>query len=66
VRLVPILLDCTDGFGEAYYGRSEGLLDLGARSACSVWSLWRTVHETSPNTSAATASRRNAAAGPIA
>ncbi len=36
---VPIPLDCTDGFGEAYYGRPECLLDPGARRACSAWSF---------------------------
>lgn len=36
---VPIPLDCTDGFGEAYYGRPEMLLDSGARQACSAWSF---------------------------
>jgi hypothetical protein len=36
---VPIPLRCTDGFGEAYYGRPEGLLDPGARQACSAWSF---------------------------
>jgi SAM-dependent methyltransferase len=36
---VPIPLDCTDGFGEAYYGRPERLLDPGARRACSAWSF---------------------------
>jgi SAM-dependent methyltransferase len=36
---VSIPLDCTDGFGEAYYGRPEGLLDPGARRACSAWSF---------------------------
>ena len=36
---VPIPLDCTDGFGEAYYGRPEMLLDPGARLACSAWSF---------------------------
>jgi SAM-dependent methyltransferase len=39
VHRVPIPRDCTDGFCEAYYGRPEGLLDPGARSACSVWSF---------------------------
>lgn len=39
MRPVPIPLDCTDGFCEAYYGRPEGLLDPCARSACSVWSF---------------------------
>jgi hypothetical protein len=36
---VPIPLDCTDGFGEAYYGRPECLLDPAARLACSAWSF---------------------------
>ncbi|MGB9153761.1 MAG: class I SAM-dependent methyltransferase [Alphaproteobacteria bacterium] len=36
---VPIPLDCTDGFIEAYYGRPERFLDPGARTACSSWSL---------------------------
>ena len=36
---VPIPLDCTDGFGEAYYGRPECLLDPSARRACSAWSF---------------------------
>lgn len=36
---VPIPLGCSDGFGEAYYGRPEMLLDPGARQACSAWSF---------------------------
>ena len=36
---VPIPFDCTDGFGEAYYGRPERLLDPGARKANSAWSF---------------------------
>jgi SAM-dependent methyltransferase len=36
---VPIPLQCTDGFGEAYYGRPERLLDAGARLANSAWSF---------------------------
>jgi len=36
---VPIPLHCTDGFGEAYYGRPERLLDPGARLANSAWSF---------------------------
>ena len=36
---VPIPLRCSDGFGEAYYGRPEMLLDAGARQACSAWSF---------------------------
>jgi len=39
VRHLPIPLDCTDGFGEAYYGRPEMLLDPGARLANSAWSF---------------------------
>jgi len=39
VLAVPIPLDCADGFGEAYYGRPERLLDPGARQACSAWSF---------------------------
>jgi SAM-dependent methyltransferase len=39
VRPVPIPLDCSDGFGEAYYGRPERLLDPEARRACSAWSF---------------------------
>jgi SAM-dependent methyltransferase len=39
VAPVPIPLDCSDGFGEAYYGRPERLLDPGARLACSAWSF---------------------------
>jgi len=39
VQPVPIPLDCTDGFGEAYYGRPEALLDPGARKANSAWSF---------------------------
>jgi len=36
---VPIPLDCTDGFGEAYYGRPEMFLDPAARRANSAWSF---------------------------
>ncbi|XBS70166.1 class I SAM-dependent methyltransferase [Acerihabitans sp. KWT182] len=39
VNPVPIPLRCSDGFGEAYYGRPEALLDPGARLACSAWSF---------------------------
>lgn len=38
-QIVPIPLDCTDGFNEAYYGRPEGLLDPQARLSCSAWSF---------------------------
>jgi SAM-dependent methyltransferase len=36
---IPIPLGCIDGFGEAYYGRPERLLDPGARLANSAWSF---------------------------
>jgi SAM-dependent methyltransferase len=36
---IPIPLDCTDGFSEAYYGRPERLLEDGARRANSAWSF---------------------------
>jgi SAM-dependent methyltransferase len=36
---VPIPLLCTDGFGEAYYGRPERMLETGARLANSAWSF---------------------------
>lgn len=36
---IQIPFDCTDGFGEAYYGRPEALLDPGARKANSAWSF---------------------------
>jgi SAM-dependent methyltransferase len=36
---LPIPLDCSDGFNEAYYGRPERLLEPGARLACSAWSF---------------------------
>ncbi len=39
VHGVPIPLDCTDGFNDAYYGRPEMLLDPAARNACSAWSF---------------------------
>lgn len=39
VDLVPIPLDCSDGFNEAYYGRPEQLLIPEARAACSAWSF---------------------------
>ncbi|NTF45267.1 class I SAM-dependent methyltransferase [Rhizobium rhizogenes] len=39
VKAVPIPLNCVDGFGEAYYGRPERMLDPGARLANSAWSF---------------------------
>jgi SAM-dependent methyltransferase len=45
-EVVPVPLDCTDGFNEAYYGRPEALLDPGARLSCSSWSfVGAAVHE---------------------
>ena len=46
VSTVPIPLDCTDGFSEAYYGRPERLLDPGARRANSAWSFVDSESET--------------------
>jgi SAM-dependent methyltransferase len=43
---VPIPLQCVDGFGEAYYGRPERLLDSGARLANSAWSFVNPVVDT--------------------
>jgi SAM-dependent methyltransferase len=37
--VVPIPLDCADGFNEAYFGRPEALLDRTARRVCSAWSF---------------------------
>jgi hypothetical protein len=37
VSRVPIPLDCTDGFVEAFYGRPEALLDPAVRDAQSGW-----------------------------
>jgi SAM-dependent methyltransferase len=39
VKVMPIPLDCKDGFNEAYYGRPEKLLDDDARLSCSAWSF---------------------------
>jgi hypothetical protein len=39
MRPVPIPIDCSDGFNEAYYGRPERLLEDRARLACSAWSF---------------------------
>jgi len=39
VQSVPIPAGCVDGFNEAYFGRPEGLLEPGARLACSSWSF---------------------------
>lgn len=39
VFVVPIPIDCTDGFNQAYYARPELLLDPNARRANSAWSF---------------------------
>ncbi|THV28448.1 class I SAM-dependent methyltransferase [Glycomyces paridis] len=39
VTPLPIPLACTDGFGEAYYGRPEKFLDPAVRKAMSSWSF---------------------------
>jgi SAM-dependent methyltransferase len=36
---VPIPIDCSDGFNEAYYAPPEYLLDPRARLVCSAWSF---------------------------
>ena len=36
---VPIPIDCTDGFGEAYYARPEAFLEADVRAAQSGWVL---------------------------
>ncbi|MEW5684369.1 MAG: methyltransferase domain-containing protein [Pseudomonadota bacterium] len=37
VSTIPLHLDCTDGFTEAFYGRPERLLDPAVRAAQSSW-----------------------------
>jgi len=37
VQAIPIPLDCTDGFTEAFYGRPERLMDPAVRKAQSSW-----------------------------
>lgn len=39
ITTVPIPLDCTDGFAEAYYGRPERLLEEPVRRAQSGWAF---------------------------
>jgi hypothetical protein len=39
VIAVPIPIDCTDGFGEAYYARPEAFLEPDVRAAQSGWVL---------------------------
>jgi hypothetical protein len=37
VRTVPVPIDCTDGFGEAFYARPEKFLDPAVRQSQSGW-----------------------------
>jgi SAM-dependent methyltransferase len=37
VSAIPIPFDCVDGFGEAFYGRPEQMLDPAVRQAQSAW-----------------------------
>ncbi len=37
VETVPVPLDCTDGFAEAFYGRPERMIDPAVRAAQSSW-----------------------------
>jgi SAM-dependent methyltransferase len=37
IKTIPVPLDCTDGFQEAYYGRPEAFLDKQVRMAQSAW-----------------------------
>jgi hypothetical protein len=39
VQDVPIPFDCTDGFGQAYYGRPEAFLDPEVRAGQSGWAF---------------------------
>lgn len=39
VQPIPIPIDCTDGFSEAFYARPEALLDEGVRRSQSAWSF---------------------------
>jgi hypothetical protein len=39
IQEVPIPIDCTDGFTEAYYARPERFLEPEVRAAQSVWNF---------------------------
>jgi hypothetical protein len=39
VQIVPVPIDCTDGFNEAYYARPEAFLDPAVRRSQSAWSF---------------------------
>jgi SAM-dependent methyltransferase len=39
VKHIPIPIDCTDGFNEAFYARPEAFLDPGVRKSQSFWAF---------------------------
>jgi hypothetical protein len=39
VQVIPIPIDCVDGFTEAYYARPESFLDPEVRRSQSAWSF---------------------------
>ena len=39
VSVVPVPVDCVDGFGQAFFGRPERMLDPEVRRAMSAWSF---------------------------
>jgi len=39
VRTILVPNDCTDGFGQAFYGRPERMLDPEVRRAMSAWTF---------------------------
>jgi hypothetical protein len=39
VKVVPVPIDCIDGFTEAYYARPEAFLDPAIRRSQSAWSF---------------------------
>ena len=41
---MPIPLDCSDGFIEAFYGRPEALLDPAVRRSQSAWAFGAHAH----------------------
>ena len=41
VQVIPIPMDCVDGFTEAYYARPEAFLDATVRRSQSAWSFLR-------------------------
>ena len=41
VGIIPVPIDCVDGFTEAYYARPESFLDAAVRRSQSAWSFVR-------------------------